>query len=77
VRNYIYEKSKIPLKRFYKRQIEKYYSGWDENALIPLTAHKEDLIIIVIGGTGKHSAYLPAFLPPSVTKPITESDNDK
>jgi hypothetical protein len=77
VRNYIYEKSKIPLKRFYKRQIEKYYSGWDENALIPITAHKEDLIIIVIGGTGKHSAYLPAFLPPSVTKPITESDNDK
>jgi hypothetical protein len=77
VRNYIYEKSKIPLKRFYKRQIEKYYSGWDEHALIPITAHKEDLIIIVIGGTGKHSAYLPAFLPPSVTKPITESDNDK
>jgi hypothetical protein len=72
VRNYIYEKSKIPLKRFYKRQIEKYYSGWDENALIPITARKEDLIIIVIGGTGKHSAYLPAFLPPSVTKPITE-----
>ena len=71
VRNYIYEKSKIPLKRFYKRQIEKYYSGWDENALIPITAHKEDLIIIVIGGAGKHSAYLPAFLPPSVTKPIT------
>jgi hypothetical protein len=71
VRNYIYEKSKIPLKRFYKRQIEKYYSGWDEHALIPITAHKEDLIIIVIGGAGKHSAYLPAFLPPSVTKPIT------
>jgi hypothetical protein len=77
VRNYIYEKSKIPLKRFYKRQIEKYYSGWDENALIPITAHKEDLIIIVIGGTGKHSAYLPVFLPPSITKPITELDNDK
>ena len=77
VRNYIYEKSKIPLKRFYKRQIEKYYSGWDENALIPITARKEDLIIIVVGGTGKHSAYLPAFLPPSVTKPIAEVDKDK
>ena len=29
VRSYIYEKSNIPLKRFYKRQIEKYYSGWE------------------------------------------------
>lgn len=72
VKNYIYEKSKIPLKRFYKRQIEKFYLGWDEDALIPITAHKEDLIIIVIGGSGKHSAYLPSFLPPSITKKIVE-----
>jgi hypothetical protein len=77
VRSYIYEKSKIPLKRFYKRQIEKYYSSWDENALVPITAHIEDLIIIVIGGTGKHSAYLPAFLPSAITKVIPEFVNDK
>jgi len=71
VRSYLYEKSRIPLSRFYKRAIEKHYSGWDENALVPLTAHKEDIIIIVVGGPGKHSAYLPAFLPPSVTRAIS------
>jgi hypothetical protein len=72
VRDYIYENSKMPLKRFYPRQIDKYFPGWDENRLVPITAHKEDLIIIVVGGTGKHSSYLPAFLPPSVTREIKE-----
>jgi len=72
VRSYIYDKGRIPLKRFSTRAIEKHYSGWDENALVPLTAHKEDIIIIVVGGPGKHSAYLPAFIPPSITKPIAE-----
>ena len=72
VRDYIYEKSRIPLKRFYPRAIEKHYSGWGENETVPITAHKEDLIIIVVGGTGKHSAYLPAFIPPSITKAIEE-----
>ena len=72
VRDYIYEKSRIPLKRFYPRAIEKHYSGWGENETVPITARKEDLIIIVVGGTGKHSAYLPAFIPPSITKAIVE-----
>jgi hypothetical protein len=72
VRNYIYEKARIPLYRFHRRAIDKYYSGWDEKAMVPITARKEDIIIIVVGGQGKHSAYLPAFIPPSVTKAIAE-----
>jgi hypothetical protein len=72
VRDYIYEKARIPLNRFFRRAIDKYYSGWDENAKVPITARKEDIIIIVVGGTGKHSAYLPAFIPPSLTKAIAE-----
>ena len=72
VRTYIYEKGRIPIKRFYKRAIETHYSGLDENALVPIAARKEDIIIVVIGGAGKHSAYLPAFLPPSITKTIKE-----
>ena len=59
VRSYLYEKSRIPLSRFYKRAIEKHYSGWDKNALIPLTAHKEDIIIIVVGGP-RQTFSLPA-----------------
>jgi len=70
VRTYIHEKGRIPLKRFHKRAIEKYYPGWDENAMVPITAHKEDITIIVVGGTGKHSAYIPTTGEPSVTRPI-------
>jgi len=73
VRDYIYENSKMPLKRFYPRQIDKYFPAWDEKALVPITARKEDLIIIVVGGTGKHSAYLPAFLPPSVIREMKDN----
>jgi hypothetical protein len=72
VRDYIYEKSRIPLNRFYPRAIQNYYSGWGENETVPITARKEDIIIIVVGGSGKHSAYLPAFIPPSITKAIEE-----
>jgi hypothetical protein len=72
VRDYIYEKSRIPLHRFYPRAIQKHYPRWDENKTVPITARKEDVIIIVVGGTGKHSAYLPAFIQPSITKAIVE-----
>ena len=72
VRSYIYQKGRIPLNRFHKRAVEKYYPGWPENALVPITPHEEDIIIVVIGGTGKHSSYLPAFIPNSVTKAIAE-----
>ena len=72
VRTYIHEKGRIPLKRFFKRAIEKYYSGWDENTLVPITACKDDIIIIVVGGPGKHSAYLPAFSSIPITKAIAE-----
>jgi hypothetical protein len=72
VRDYIYEHSKMPVSRFYKRQSDKYFPGWADDVLVPICKHKEDLIIIVVGGTGKHSSYLPAFLPPSVTRKIGE-----
>jgi hypothetical protein len=42
----------------------------DENALIPPTAQKENLIIIVVGGPGKQSSYLPGHTSHLVTKAI-------
>ena len=72
VRAYIHEKGRIPLKQFFKRAIDTYYSGWDENALVPITARKEDIIVLVIGGPGKHSAYIPTTTPPSITKAIED-----
>jgi hypothetical protein len=71
-RAYIHENARIPIKRFLKGAIEKFYSGWDENALVPITAHKENIAIIVVGGPGKHSAYIPTTAPTLVTRAIVD-----
>jgi hypothetical protein len=72
VRAYIHEKARIPLKHFLKEVIDKFYSGWEENALVPITARKENIVVIVVGGPGKHSAYIPTTAPPSVTRIILD-----
>ena len=41
--------------------IKRYFPDLDENALIPITPRKEDVMIIVVGGPGRHSAFLPTF----------------
>jgi hypothetical protein len=70
VRDFLYERARIPRKAFYERTREKNYPGMDENALIPPTAEKENLIVIVVGGPGKHSSYLPGHTSHLVTKAI-------
>ncbi len=68
--SFIHEKARIPRRRFYESAIQHYYPNLDDDALIPITLKKEDIIVIVVGGTGKHSSFLPGFLSLSVTKAI-------
>ncbi|MBI3968401.1 MAG: hypothetical protein HY329_22420 [Chloroflexi bacterium] len=43
----------------------------DDHAMIPMLRHWNDLAIVVAGGAGKHSAWLPSFgATRSVTRPI-------
>ncbi|MEK6712236.1 MAG: hypothetical protein AABZ64_16835 [Nitrospinota bacterium] len=43
----------------------------DPDAMIPLVDRPEDILLLVAGGAGKHSAYLPTFGPTrSVTVPV-------
>ncbi len=71
VRTFIYEHARIPLSKFYKRAVQRYYPDRDENALIPISGKKENLIVIVVGGAGKHSSFLPTFgMSYSVTRAI-------
>jgi hypothetical protein len=71
VRDFLYEKARIPRKAFYERAREKNHPNMDEEALIPPTALKENLIIIVVGGPGKHSSYLPGHTSRLMTKAIS------
>ena len=71
VKAFLHQHARIPRKRFFDRAIERYYSDLDEDALIPITVNKEDIMVIVVGGPGKHSSFLPTFgKTRSVTKAI-------
>lgn len=61
IKAFIHEKARIPRKRFFDGAIKRYYANLDEDALIPITPKKEDIIVIVVGGPGKHSSFLPTF----------------
>ena len=71
VKAYIHEKARIPRTGFHERLSQDRFPDLDENALIPLTPEKDDLIVIVVGGLGKHSSFLSSFgLGRSVTKAV-------
>ncbi|MFC2005402.1 hypothetical protein ACFLVG_00350 [Chloroflexota bacterium] len=71
VKAFIHEKARVPRRRFHESIIQRCYPNLDEDALIPITGKKEDLIVIVVGGPGKHSSFLPSFGPSrSITKAI-------
>jgi len=61
VKAFLHEKARVPRKHFYEKAIQRYYADWDADALIPLFPKKEQLIVIVVGGTGKSSSFLPSF----------------
>jgi hypothetical protein len=61
VKAYIHEKARIPRNRLYEGLVTRRFPDLGEDASIPVTLNQEDLIIIVVGGAGKHSSFLPSF----------------
>ena len=61
VKAYLYEKARVSRRRFHERMSKAFFPNLEEDALIPMTAAKEDLVVIVVGGPGKHSSFLPSF----------------
>jgi hypothetical protein len=61
IRDFLHEKARIPKKSFYETARNLYFNKFDEDTLIPITARAEDIMIIVLGGPGKHSCFLPTF----------------
>ena len=76
VRDFIYENARLPLKMLseehiqYRRKSRERYGEFVDSETIPL-AKREDIIVMVAGGAGKHSCFIPTFgLSYSVTKII-------
>jgi hypothetical protein len=68
----------LPMDRFSKENIERRFRGtlkarYGDSKLdtpIPIVQRAEDVIIAVVGGAGKHSAFIPTF---GATKSVTRS----
>ena len=91
VKEFIFEHSQIAIERFARENVERYLvTRWPEELVnkvrawlkdpsqtvrTPLCKRAEDISIIVAGGAGKHSLYIPTFgNTASVTQAITLKD---
>ncbi len=79
IKGFIFEKSRVPMtklsveNREEKRKARQRFGELDENAMLPICRTKDDIIVIVVGGAGKHSCCIPTFgLSHAVTKAIGE-----
>jgi hypothetical protein len=69
VKEYLYEHAQIPLSKFSNENVERRlrkkfperYANSSLDALVPMAKQPEDYIVIVVGGAGKHSAFIPTF----------------
>jgi hypothetical protein len=55
VKEFLFQKAKLPKSAFSKEHQEHRFTNIPENGLIPVTQKPEDIMIIVAGGSGKHS----------------------
>lgn len=76
IKDFIFENARVPLKSVseehiqYRRKSPERYGEFVESEMIPL-ARREDIVVMVVGGAGKHSCFIPTFgLSNSVTKKI-------
>lgn len=82
-KRFLQEHATLALNRFSRENIERRlrvtykerYANAPPDAPVHTVQRAEDLIIAVIGGAGKHSAYIPTFgATKSVTRALTRRD---
>jgi hypothetical protein len=76
VKDYIFQNARVPISAIseehiqYRKKSPERYGQYVNSESIPL-ARRKDIIVMVIGGSGKHSCFIPTFgLNYSVTKLI-------
>src|SRR5262249_22746955 len=85
VKRWLFERATLPLGRFsregierrFRRKLAESYADAELDAPVRMVTTPEDLIVIVTGGAGKHSQYVPTFgNTRSVTRPLRRLDGD-
>ncbi len=84
VQRYLWEAARNPVGRIHDRGPHR-MANWpvwvnreDPAAMVPIVGHPEDIHILVAGGPGKHSSFVPTFgFQKSVTRGISGPDGPK
>lgn len=85
VKQYLYEHGRVPLGMLSEENIERRLRQWPvfkgefteagPDRLVPVMKSPDNAVVIVLGGAGKHSAYIPTFgATQPVTKPLKRHD---
>ncbi|MGZ8210516.1 MAG: hypothetical protein ACXWUH_08410 [Burkholderiales bacterium] len=85
VKQWLFDHATLPLNRFSKETIERrfrrkladQYADAPLDAPVRMFARPEDLLVIVTGGAGKHSSYMPTFgNTRAVTRALARADGE-
>jgi hypothetical protein len=85
VKQWLYDDAVIPLSRFseetiarrFRRRNAEQYANAPLDTPVHMWQKPDDLIIIVTGGAGKHSQYVPTFgITRAATKPLKRADGE-
>lgn len=82
VKEYLFEHARLPLSKFSHENVERRFrikfprlAAASLDTLVPIAQHAKDIMVIVLGGAGKHSAFIPTFGGTrSVTRALVRPD---
>ncbi len=73
VKEFIFERARIPKKAFSKEHREQRFPDIPDDGYVPVAQSPDDIMVVVVGGAGKHSLAIPTFADTkAITKPIAE-----
>lgn len=86
VKQYLWETARVQLARLrkggiYGADVDKYntWSHWidrtRDDLMVPVCRRAEDITVVVAGGPGRHSAYLPGWSSRSAIRPLNEQSS--
>jgi len=75
VASFLFDHARIPAGTFRRHFSELAWAPWlklcADDHLVPMTAHPDNIRVVVVGGPGKHSAVIPSWgMTRSVTVPV-------
>jgi hypothetical protein len=76
IASYLFDHARMPAHVFHRHFEERAWAEWMKlvapDDMLPMTAHPDNIQVLVAGGTGKHSSLIPSWgMTKSVTLPVT------